>query len=141
VSSRVIWCRARHPPGEGSDVATCPKAPSPSPDRRRLKSHHVPRGSRSPPYTGRLWRCHMTEESRPRLDRAPVPPCVMWLQTHLLVLEGSRATMCPVALDPRAYPCVRKMSDIRPMMASTCTRYRQRIKCICDRPYATYGKH
>jgi hypothetical protein len=41
--------RVRHPPGKGSGVATCPEAPSPSPDRRWLWSRHVPHGSRPAP--------------------------------------------------------------------------------------------
>jgi hypothetical protein len=37
--------RARHPPGKGSGVATCPEAPSPSPSRKGLRCCHVPRGT------------------------------------------------------------------------------------------------
>jgi hypothetical protein len=38
----------------------------------------------SPPYSGRLWRCHMSYSSGTRLPA--------W--------EGSDAAMCPVTLDP-----------------------------------------
>jgi hypothetical protein len=123
VSPRAPRYHARHSPGEGSGVATCPEAPSSSPGRRRLRSRHAPRGFRPAPCAGRLWRRHVTEAPGPPLGRAPVPARVLRLQTRLLVREGSGATTCPVALGPRAYPC------------------RQRIKSVCDSPYATYGRH
>jgi hypothetical protein len=142
VSPRAPWHRARHPSGKGSSVTTCPEAPctpitrkglqycrmpealSPSPGRRGLRSHHVPRGSRPAPYAERLWRRHMTEAPGPLPSRAPVSPCVMRLQNRLLMREGSGAAMCPMALGPRACPCVLKMPDIRLIMASPGTRCR-----------------
>jgi hypothetical protein len=141
VSPRVPRHRARHASGEGSGVATCPEAPSPSPDMRRLQSRHVPHGYRPTPCAGRLWHRHVAEAPGPPPGRAPVSARVMWLQTRLLVREGSGAATCPVALRPRAYPCILKTPDIRPIMASAATRCRQRIKCVCDRSYATYDKH
>jgi hypothetical protein len=141
VSPRAPRHRACYPPGKGSGVATCPEVPSPSPSRRGLWSHHVPRGSRPTPCAGRLWRHHMSEAPEPPSGRTLVSPHVMWLQTHLLVQEGSGATTCPVALSPRVCPCVPKTPDIRLIMASPGTRCRQHMKCVCDRPYATYGRH
>jgi hypothetical protein len=141
VSPRALRRRARHPPGKGSGVATCPEAPSPSPGRRGLQSSHMPRGSRPTPCTGRLWRRHVTEAPGPPPGMAPISPRVMWLQTRLLVREGSGAATCPVALNPRASPCVPKTPNIRLIMASPGTRCRQRFKCVCDRSYATYGRH
>jgi hypothetical protein len=78
----------------------------------------MPRGSKPAPCAGRLWRRHVTEAPGPPPGRAPVPPRVLWLQTRLLVREGSGATTCLVALVPRAYPCVPKTPDIRPIIAS-----------------------
>jgi hypothetical protein len=85
--------------------------------------------------------CHVTEALGPSPNRAPVSPCVMWLQTRLLVREGSGAATCPVALGPRACPGVPKMPDIRLIIASVGTRCRQHIKCVYDRPYVAYGMH
>jgi hypothetical protein len=133
--------QARHTTGKGSGVATGPEAPSPSPDRRGLRSHHVPCGSKPTPCTGRLWHCHMTDTPGPPPGRAPVSPCVLCLQTCLLVREGSGAITCPVAVSPRACPCVPKMPDNGLIMASPRTRCRQRIKCVCDRPYTVYDRH
>jgi hypothetical protein len=65
----------------------------------------------------------------------------MWLYTRLLVREGSGAATCLVDLDPRAYPCVPKMLDIRPIMASRDTWCRQRIKYVCDKSYTAYDRH
>jgi hypothetical protein len=130
--------RVRHPSGKGSGVATCLEAPSPSPRRRGLQSHHVPRGSRPAPYAGRLWCRHVIEAPGSPPRRAPVSPRVLWLQTHLLVWEDSGATTCPVALSPRAFPCVPKTPDIRLIMVSPGAQCSQRIKCVCDRPYAAY---
>jgi hypothetical protein len=141
VSPRALRHYVHHSPGEGSSVAMCPKAPSLSTGRRRLWSRHVPRGSRPAPYAGRLWRRHVTEAQGPPPGRAPVSTRVLQLQTHLLVREGSEAAMCPVALGPRVYPCIPMMPDIRPIMALPSTRCMQRIKCVCDRPYTTYGRH
>jgi hypothetical protein len=84
---------------KGSRVATWPEAPSLSPSRRGLWSRHVPHGSRPTPCAGRLRRRHVTEALGPPLGRAPVSPHVLWLQTLLLVREGSRAAMCPMDLD------------------------------------------
>jgi hypothetical protein len=100
MSPRAPWHRARHLPGKGSGVTTCPEAPSPSPGRRRLWSRHVPHGPRPAPYTGRLWCRHMTEAPGPPSGRAPVPARVLWLQTRLFVWEGSKVVTCPVALGP-----------------------------------------
>jgi hypothetical protein len=141
VLPRALRHCARHPPGKGSGVATWPKAPSPSPRRRGLRSCHVPRGSRPTSYAGRLWRRHVTEAPGPPSGRAPVSPRVLWLQTHLLVWEGSGASMCPVALSPWVCPCILKTPNIRPIMASPGRRCRQRIKCVCDRSYAVYGRY
>jgi hypothetical protein len=141
VSPRAQWHRARHPPGKGSGVATCPEEPSPSPGRRGLRSCHIPHGSRPALYAGRLWRHHVTEAPGPPPSRAPVSPRVMWLQTRHLVWEGSGAATCPVALGPRMCSCVPKTSDTRLIMASPGTRCRQRIKYVCDRPYAAYDRH
>jgi hypothetical protein len=141
VSPRAPRHRTRHPSGKGYGVATCPDPSSPSPGRRGLRSRHVPHSSRPAPCVGRPWRRHVTEAPGPPPDRAQVSPHVMWLQTRLLVWEGSGATMCPVYLGPRACPCVPKTPDIRLIMASPGTRCRQRIKCVCDRPYTTYGWH
>jgi hypothetical protein len=69
-----------------------------------------------------LWRRHVTEALGPPSGRASVPARVMWLQTRLLVREGFGTATCPVALSPRAYPCVLKMPDIRLIMASLGTR-------------------
>jgi hypothetical protein len=132
---------ARHLPGEGSGVATYPEAPNPSPDRRRLRSRHVSRGSRPAPCAGRLWRHRVAEAPGPPLGRAPVPARVLWLQTRFLVWEGSGAATCPVTLSPRAYLCIPKMPDIRPIMASPGTRCKQRIKYVCDRSYTAYDRH
>jgi hypothetical protein len=129
------------PPGKGSSVATCPEAPSPLPDTRGLWSCHVPHGSRPAPCAERLWHCHMIEALGPPLDRAPVPLHVLWLLTCLLVWEGSGETTCPVALSPQACLCFPKMPDIRLIMASLGMPCMQRIKCVCGRPYATYGWH
>jgi hypothetical protein len=74
----------------------------------------------------------MTEARGPLPGRAPVSPRVMWLQTHLLVREGSRAATRPMALGPRACPCIPKTPDIRLIMASPDTRCRQHIKCVQD---------
>jgi hypothetical protein len=79
VSPRAPCHKACHSLGVGFGVATCPEAPSPSPDRRRLQSRHVPRGSWPAPCVGRLWRRHVTEAPGPLLGRAPVPPRVLWL--------------------------------------------------------------
>jgi hypothetical protein len=141
VSPRVSRHPARHLPGKGSGVATCPEAPSPSPSRRGLWSRHVPHGSRPAPFAGRLWCRHVTEASGPPPGRGPVSPRVLWLQTRLLVREGSGAATCPMALGPRACPCVHKTPDIRLIMASPGTRCRQRIKYVCDSSYAVYGMH
>jgi hypothetical protein len=141
VSPHAPRHRACHSPGEGSGVAMCPEAPSPSPSRRRLQSYHVPHGSRPAPYAGRLWRHDMTEASGPPPGRAPIPTRVLWLRTRLLVWEGSGATTCLVALGPRAYLCIPKTPDIRPIMALPGTRCRQHIKCICDTSYIAYGRH
>jgi hypothetical protein len=132
---------ARHPPGKGSGVATCSEAPSPSPGRSGLQSHNVPHGSTPAPCAGRLWRRHKTEAPGTPPDRVPVSPCVMWLQTRLLVREGSGATTCPMALGPRACPYDPKTPDIRLIMASPDTRCKQRIKYVCDRPYTAYDRH
>jgi hypothetical protein len=88
---------ARHPLGKGSSVVTCPEAPSPSPGRRGLQSHHVPYGSRPAPCARRLWRRHVTEASGPPpaglryrhvfcgsrptswCRRTPEPPRAQWL--------------------------------------------------------------
>jgi hypothetical protein len=141
VSPHVPRDHAHYLPGEGSGVATCPEASSPSPGKRRLQSHHVPRGSRPASCAGRLWRCHVTEAPGPPPSGASVPPHVLWLQTRLLVWEGFGAATCPVALAPRAYPCIPKTPDIMSIMASPGTRYRQRINYISDRPYAAYVRH
>jgi hypothetical protein len=141
VSPRAPGHHARHPLGKGSSVVTCPEAPSPSPGRRGLQSHHVPYGSRPAPCARRLWRRHVTEASGPPPDRASVSPRVLWLQTHLLVQEDSRAATCPVALGLRACPCIPKMPEIRPIMVSSGTRCRQRIKCVCGRSNTAYDRH
>jgi hypothetical protein len=133
--------RAHHPLGKGSGVTTWPEAPSPSPGRKGLRSHHVPRGSRPAPCVGRLRCHHVTEAPGPPSGRAPVSPRVMWLQSYFLVQEGTGAAMCPVALDLRACSCVPKTLDTRLIMASPGTRCWQHIKCVCDRPYATYAWH
>jgi hypothetical protein len=118
VSPRAPWHRAHHPSGKGSGVATCPKAPCAPLIRKGLQSRHVPRGSRPAPCVGRLWRHLITEAPGPPLGRSLVSPRVLWLQTRLLVREGSGATMCLVALGPQACPCVPKTPDIRPIMTS-----------------------
>jgi hypothetical protein len=133
--------RVLHTLGNGSDVAMCPEPPSPSPGKRGLRSRRVPRGSRPAPCAGRLWHRHVTEAPTPPPGRAPVSPHILWLQTRLLVREGSKAVTCPVALGPRACPCVPKTPDIRPIIASPGTRCRQHIKCICGRPYVAYGRY
>jgi hypothetical protein len=97
VSPRVLRHRARHASGEGSGVATCPEAPSPSPDRRRLQSRHVPHGYRLAPAQGgsgiATWPRHQDHRpaglryrhvscgSRPGswCGRAQEPPCAQWL--------------------------------------------------------------
>jgi hypothetical protein len=104
VPPRAPRHRACHPPGEGSGVATCPKTPSSSADRRGLQSRHVSHGFRPVPCAGRLYRCHVTEAPGLPPRRAPVSPRVLWLQTCLLVQEGSGAATCPVALGPRGVP-------------------------------------
>jgi hypothetical protein len=107
MSPRALRHRARHPPGRGFGVTTCPEAPIPSPGRRGLRNRHVPRGFRPAPCTGRLWRHHMSEAPRPPPGRAPILPHVLWLQTRLLVWEGSRAASAqwPSALGrARAFP-------------------------------------
>jgi hypothetical protein len=71
--------RVRHPPGEGSGVATCPEAPSPSPGRGRLRSCHMPCGSRPAP----------AQEGSPS-DQ----------DTRTIVWQGFGTTTCPVAPDP-----------------------------------------
>jgi hypothetical protein len=141
VSPRALRHHTCHLSEKDSGVVTCPKASSPSPGRRGLRSHHVPRGCRLTPCAGRLWPHHVTEAPGPPPRRAPVMPHVLWLQTRLLAREGSGATTCPVALDPWVCPCIPKMPDIRLIMASPGTRYRHHIKCVCDRPYAVYGKY
>jgi hypothetical protein len=141
VPTHALRHHAHHSLGVGSGVATCPEAPSPSLGRRRLRSRHMPHGSRPAPCVGRLWRRHVTEAPGPPPGRAPVPARVLWLQTLLLVREGFGAVTCSVALGPRAYRCVPKTPDIRPIMAPLGTRCRQRIKCVCDRPYAAYDRH
>jgi hypothetical protein len=101
--SGVATCpTALNPPPstEGSGVATYPMAPNPPPGRGGLQSHHVSCGSRPVPYVGRLWRHHMFRALGPPLGRAPASPCVLWLQTCLLVREGSGAATCTVALSP-----------------------------------------
>jgi hypothetical protein len=133
--------RVCHPSGKVSDVATCPETLIPTPNRRGLQSRHVPRGSRTAPYVGRLWRRHVTKAPGPLLGKAPVSPCVQWLQTRLLVKEGSGAATCPVALGLGACSCVLKTPDIRLIMVSPGTRSRQRIKCVCDMPYIVYDRH
>jgi hypothetical protein len=122
-----------HLPGKDYGVAMCPEASSPSPGRRGLQSHHVLHGSRPAPCTGRLWCLHVTEAPGPSPGRAPASPRVLWLQTHLLVREGSEATKCLVAPSPQACPCIPKTPNIRLFMASPGTRCRQRIKCVYDR--------
>jgi hypothetical protein len=82
----------------------------------------MPRGSRPAPCSGKLWHHQVTEAPGPPPGRATVPACVMWLQTRLLVREGSGAITCLVALGPRVYLCIPKMPDIRPIMASLGTR-------------------
>jgi hypothetical protein len=141
VSPRAPRHQSRHPLGKCSGVAMCPEAPSPSPDRRGLWSRNVPHGSRPALCAGRLWHRHVTEVPGPPLDRAPISPRVIWLQTRILVWEGSGAATCPVTLGPRACPCVFKTPDIRLIMASPGTRCRQRIKYVCDRPYTAYDRH
>jgi hypothetical protein len=127
VSPCAPWHIARHPPGKGFGVITCPEAPGP------------PLSEEARPCAGRLWRHHVTEAPGPPPSTAPVSPRVLWLQARLLVQEGSGAAMCPVALAPQVCPCIPKMSDIRLIMASSGTRCRQCIKCVCDKPYAAYG--
>jgi hypothetical protein len=79
--------------------------------------------------------------------------------TKTTARQGSGITTCLVAPDPPpgaggfrsrhvmsgswplACPCISKMPDIRLIMASPGTRCRQRIKCVCDRSYAAYGRH
>jgi hypothetical protein len=100
ISPRTPRNRACHSPGKGFGVATWPEAPNPSPSRRGHQSCHVPHGSRPAPCTGRLRHHHLTEAPGPPPSRAPVSPCVLWLQTRLLVREGSGSTTCPVALGP-----------------------------------------
>jgi hypothetical protein len=91
VSPRAPRHRARHPLGEGSSVATCLEASSPSSGRRRLRSHHVPRGSRPAPCAGRLWHRHVIKALRSLPGRASVPPHV----------RGSRlASWCGRAPEP-----------------------------------------
>jgi hypothetical protein len=141
VSPRASRHRARHPPGKGFGVVTCPETPSPSPGRRGLWSRHVSHGFRPAPYAVRLWRRHVTEASGPPPGRAPVSSHVLWLQTRLLMREGSGAATCPVALGPRACPCIPKTPDFRLIMTSSGTRCRQRIKCVCDKPYAARGEN
>jgi hypothetical protein len=141
VSTCALRHRACHPSGKGSGVTTCPEASSPSLDRRRLLSHHVPRGFRPTLCAERLCHRHVTKAPGPPSGRAPVPSRVLWLQTRLLVREGFGAATCPVALDPRTCPCVLKTPDIRLIMASPGTRCRQRIRCVCDMLYAIYDRH
>jgi hypothetical protein len=155
---RVRRHRARHPPGKGPGVTTCPEAPCVPLTKRGLQCCHVPRGIE--PIT--------------RQEKAPESPHASWLQArplHRKALasprdrglgttapqgfgtdtcpaapdpppgaEGSGATTCLVALGPRAYPCVPKTSDIMPIMASPGMRCRQRIKYVSDRPYTAYGR-
>jgi hypothetical protein len=139
VLSRAPWHKARHPAGKSSDVVMCPEESSVPPDRKGLWCCHVPRGTepvtqqerapesprasllRTHPCTGRLRHHRVTEAPGPPPDRAPVS----------LVWEGFGAVTCPVALDPRACPCVSKTLDIRLIMVSSGTRCRQHIKCIC----------
>jgi hypothetical protein len=141
MSPRDPRHRACHPLGKGFGVATWPKAPSPSLDRRGPQSRHVTHGSSPAPCVGRLRHRHVTKAPGPPPGRALISPCVLWLQTRLLVREGSGATTCPVAHSPRACPCIPKTLDIRLIMAPPGTRCRQRIKCVCDRPYAAYDWH
>jgi hypothetical protein len=82
VSPRAPWHRARHPPGRGFGVATCPEAPSAPPVRKGLRCHHMargtePRGSWPTPCEGRLRRHHVTETPGPPFGRTPVSPRVM----------------------------------------------------------------
>jgi hypothetical protein len=159
MSPCAPWHRARHPPGKGSGIATCPEAPCTPLARKGLWCCHVPRGIEtvtrqeraleSPcaswlqarPLCRMALASHVTEALGPPPGRAPISPHVLWLQTHPLVREGSRAATCLVVVGPQACPCVPKMLDIRLIMASPSTRCRQRIKCVCDRPYAAYDRH
>jgi hypothetical protein len=77
VSPRASRHRARHLLGKDSGVATCLDAPSPSPSRRGLQSHHVPHGSRPASCTRRLWRHYVTEAPESPPGRAPVSPHVL----------------------------------------------------------------
>jgi hypothetical protein len=98
VSTRALWHRACHPLGKGTSVATCPEAPCAPLTRRGLRCCHVLRGTEPVTYAGRLWRRHVAEAPGPPPGRTPVPARVLWLQTRLLVQEGSGVTTCPVAL-------------------------------------------
>jgi hypothetical protein len=55
--------------------------------------------------------------------------------------EGLQSRHVPSGPQPQACPCIPKMPDIRLIVASPDMRCRQRIKCVCDRPYAAYGWH
>jgi hypothetical protein len=68
VSSCALRHIARHPPGKGSGVATCPDAPSASPTRKVLWCCHVPRGIE--PIT--------------QQERTPESPCASRLQARPL---------------------------------------------------------
>jgi hypothetical protein len=132
MSPRAPKHQVRHPPEKGSGVATWPKAQSLSLGRKGLRSRHAPHGSRPAPCAGRLRHHNVTEAPGLPPGRAPISPRVQWLQTCLLVREGTGDATCPVALSPRVCLCVPKMPNIRLIMASSRTWCRQRIKCVCD---------
>jgi hypothetical protein len=76
--------RARHPPKEGSSVATCPMAQSTLPIRKGLRCRHMPRGTVRATCQG----------------RAPVLPRAPRHRTRHLTGEGSGVATCLMALGP-----------------------------------------
>jgi hypothetical protein len=80
--------RARHPPEEGSGVAMYPMAQSVPPARKRLRCHHVPRGT-----------MHATHQ-----ERAPVLPCAPGHRARHLAGEGSGVATHLVAPGPPTAP-------------------------------------
>jgi hypothetical protein len=119
-SGVTTFGQVRRPTGNGFGVATCLVALDPPPSARGLWRHHVWPGR--PP--GKEWLpCrHVSHGSRPasRCGRALASPRAPWL-------SASKACLC-----------VPKAPAIRLIMTSPGTRSKQRIKCIQDKPYATY---
>jgi hypothetical protein len=120
--SDVTTCgRARRPAGKDSIVTMCPAAPYPPPGTGGLWRHHV--RPDPPPGRERLHYRHMSHDSRPasRCERALASSHAPWL---------SALETCP---------CIPKAHNVRLIMATPGIRSRQRIKCVQDKAYMTYG--